>query len=720
MKEYAKKGYLVASKAISRSWLNRICVGALFISLLVILLYISINLAPIKHSLFLAHNIPDPIGIYAVILAIVSCVLRFWSPKDRETIIGQTLYLLVVVLALAINIASAEPISLLISIWLLVASFAGFFGSSMAITSSALLAISIGFMWINNQTTPPQAIQLFILGISPIILGLILWHSDKTEEKTEDTYKEIVNNLGTTKSKSDIVISNIDDGVLAISQDGIIELINPAAQKLLGWSQKDATNLSWKSVLKIITSDGKDVADVDNPIAQALDIKTPVHSDRFQLLTASEKRLLISLVCTPVGGQGGGGIIAVFRDITKEKAEEREQAEFISTASHEMRTPVASIEGYLGLALNPATATIDEKARDFINKAHESAQHLGRLFQDLLDISKADDGRLNSQPEVLDVTAFVGDIFEGLTHKAKEKNLRYIFKPNPDAEKSEERYIGPIYYANVDPDHFREVTANLIENAIKYTLSGDVVVDVTGDEKNVTVSIQDSGIGIPAEDIPHLFQKFYRVDNSDTREIGGTGLGLYLSRKLAESMSGYLRVESEYKKGSTFFLDVPRISHEEAMKKLSEATEKLPEIQTDTRPALGFDNRSDDAISFVNEELPSMPQPRINTQLSVAPQPQTEQVQIPQQQLPLATDYTIPRPPQMATIYQQMPAQQAPVQQQPAPIQPQQQQPTIDQLHQIAEQSGFRRPARPNPSLSDIERHVHYRQQQSAQGRHLA
>src|SRR5690606_7203888 len=109
--------------------------------------------------------------------------------------------------------------------------------------------------------------------------------------------------------------------------------------------------------------------------------------------THSGKKLLISLVVSPVGQIGSGAII-VFRDITKEKAEEREQAEFISTASHEMRTPVASIEGYLGLTLNPATAQIDEKARDFITKAHESAQHLGRLFQGLLDVTKADDGRI--------------------------------------------------------------------------------------------------------------------------------------------------------------------------------------------------------------------------------------------------------------------------------------------------------------------------------------
>ena len=115
----------------------------------------------------------------------------------------------------------------------------------------------------------------------------------------------------------------------------------------------------------------------------------------------------------------------VFRDMTKEKSEEREQAEFISTASHEMRTPVASIEGYLGLALNPATATIDDKAREH-PKAQASAQHLGRLFQDLLDVSKAEDGRLSNNPTVLDTAAYISDIVEGLRPKALEKNLTLI------------------------------------------------------------------------------------------------------------------------------------------------------------------------------------------------------------------------------------------------------------------------------------------------------
>ena len=101
-----------------------------------------------------------------------------------------------------------------------------------------------------------------------------------------------------------------------------------------------------------------------------------------------------------------------------------------------------------------------------------------------------------------------------------------------------------------------------------------MAVDINGDDKHVSISVKDSGVGIPAEDIPHLFQKFYRVDNSDTREIGGTGLGLYLCRKLAESMSGHLHVESEHKKGSTFFLDLPRISADEASQKMSEEDAK--------------------------------------------------------------------------------------------------------------------------------------------------
>jgi anti-sigma regulatory factor (Ser/Thr protein kinase) len=143
--------------------------------------------------------------------------------------------------------------------------------------------------------------------------------------------------------------------------------------------------------------------------------------------------------------------------------------------------------------------------------------------------------------------------------------------------------VAPVYYAHVDNDHLREVVSNLVENAIKYTPQGDVIIDVRGDDTHVQVSVQDSGIGIPKEDIPHLFQKFYRVDNTDTREIGGTGLGLYLSRRLAELMGGQIKVESEYKKGSTFTLELPRTDHTEALR-LMEVSATAEELAVSATP----------------------------------------------------------------------------------------------------------------------------------------
>ena len=279
--------------------------------------------------------------------------------------------------------------------------------------------------------------------------------------------------------------------------------------------------------------------------------------------------MIISLLVSPFGQQGSGAII-VFRDITNDVAENRQKAEFVSTASHEMRTPVAAIEGYLGLALNPQTATIDDKARVYLTKAHESAKHLGQLFQDLLDESKAEDGRLSNNPTAIDVTSFVRDVTTSLLSTAIAKQITLTFAP--DTNDPSKQTITPAYYVSADPSHYREILSNLIENGIKYTkASGTVTVDISGDDTHVIVSIIDNGIGIPAEDIPHLFQKFYRVDNTDTREIGGTGLGLYLCRRLVEAMDGRLWVESVYGKGSMFFVELPRMSTEQALQQVKQA-----------------------------------------------------------------------------------------------------------------------------------------------------
>ena len=592
----------------------------------IILLYAWARFIPTGYQLPIGLSVSDLAAGVAGIGSLIVLILCFWLPRKHETEIGIFVYLLTVAVAATTIITSGGVVSPFLVMSIIVAIFAGFFGAIVLGVMGFLVILQIIATSVQQGINVQFIIGYLFFGFLPLIFSLVLWIR---RQKTDDNTSNLENRLSAVESKSDVVINAIDDGVLAISKDGNIELINPSAQQIIGWDQGDALGLNWKSVLKLVTSDGKDVEDLENPIAQSLSKNQPTHNDKLFLLTSSEKRILVSIVSSPVGTEGEG-IIVVFRDITKEKAEEREQAEFISTASHEMRTPVASIEGYLGLALNPATAHIDEKARDFITKAHESAQHLGRLFQDLLDISKVEDGRMKNNPKIINVNEFLKDIFDGLATKASEKQLNYIFMPDI-IDEGKEKSLQPIFYANIDPDHFREVVSNLIENAIKYTPSGEVVVNITGDDKQISVSVKDSGIGIPAEDIPHLFQKFYRVDNSDTREIGGTGLGLYLSRRLAEAMSGNLRVESKYKEGSTFYLEIPRMSSSEAKQRLESTEAEKPEDNLDSEKIeIATEEKTEDIAIENNSEIvdsnpaaiatPENPAPAIPTTPAVQPE----------------------------------------------------------------------------------------------------
>lgn len=350
--------------------------------------------------------------------------------------------------------------------------------------------------------------------------------------------------------------------MVLIDNENTIKLFNPAAANILGWDAGDAIGLHYGSILKLIDNKELEISTESSVIQQSINTNTEIRPPTLTLKTKNDRKILVSLIVSPIG-EMGQGVIVVFRDVTKEKAEEREQAEFISTASHEMRTPVASIEGYLGLALNPNTATIDARAFEYLKKAQSSAKHLGSLFQDLLDISKADENQLISNPEPTEIVGFLNEVVDSLKVKASEKGLDLNYIPESSNGITK---IQPIYYANVDQNYLRELVSNLTENAIKYTQQGGVSVDVSGDNDHIIISINDTGIGIHEEDLPHLFQKFYRASNKETNEIGGTGLGLYLARKLAEVLNGRLWAESQYGKGSTFFIELPRISAQEGQK----------------------------------------------------------------------------------------------------------------------------------------------------------
>ena len=437
---------------------------------------------------------------------------------------------------------------------------------------------------------------------------------------------------GNTAELANLVLNSIEEGVIIVHPSGVVLLANPAAMRMLGVTDTSAIlNVQISSLLRLENGEGMKLEDSVNPVLLAVNSGEKYSTRDFVLVNLIEQRkpVAISVVST---NSGQNERIITLRDISRELEEEGEQTEFISTASHEMRTPVASIEGYLGLALNPKTATIDERARKYLEEAHTSSKHLGRLFKDLLDVTKLDDKKIRVQLSPVEMTSTVRSIANGQVPQMSEKGIHYTFGSNGTSTSGNGRFLNQEVYASVDIDFLREAVNNLVENAIKYTAEGGGIwVNVRGDDDRVLINVTDTGIGISPDDLKHVFQKFYRADNSQTRTVGGTGLGLYLVKQRVEAMGGKVWAESSFGEGSTFYLSFPRITAEEyqrrkqiasnieAMSTQKQATPTVPQAETqapqnpivaspaDTPVASTTNNVSETINAPVNPVVPVTP-----------------------------------------------------------------------------------------------------------------
>ena len=367
---------------------------------------------------------------------------------------------------------------------------------------------------------------------------------------------------------ANLVLNTTDSGVIIVLPTRVIEYINPAAISLLGGQMaQNFLGAKLEDILKLENGQGVAIPAQNNLVFYAVNNGQNYTTRGYFLVNLQGQKKPVAFKIITAHSPKNERIVT-FYDITSELEAESEQAEFISTASHEMRTPVASIEGYLGLALNPKTATIDERAKKYLEEAKKSSQHLGKLFRDLLDVTKLDDKRIKAHLTPIEVTSTVRSIAEGQIPKMSEKNIHFTFGSSSSANMNGGRVINQEVFAAVDVDFLREIINNLIENAIKYTNNGGGIwVNVRGDGDRVLINVTDTGIGISPEDSKHVFQKFYRADNSETRTIGGTGLGLYIVKERVEAMSGSTWVESTFGEGSTFYVAFPRLTYEEYLRR---------------------------------------------------------------------------------------------------------------------------------------------------------
>ncbi len=382
-------------------------------------------------------------------------------------------------------------------------------------------------------------------------------------------HKSSKENANNQAALAEAALKAIDNGVIMTDKNGTIEFINPAAITMTDCgSAEKAIGLDYGLILKLESKEGRELSEKENPLIQAMQTGQTLNSFQGSLIVGmSDKRIPISVSVLPIEGIQQDRVIT-FRDITKELEEEGEQTEFISTASHEMRTPVASIEGYLSLAINPQTATIDERARGYLEAAHAASQHLGKLFRDLLDATKLDDGHIKPHFEPAEMVGLIKKISDDYLPRARDSKISLKFGSNEPVSLGDRR-MDQVVYGFIDVNFIREILDNLIDNALKYTPEGgSVYINVRGDGDRVLINVTDTGIGISADDLGHIFQKFYRADNSDTRTIGGTGLGLYLVKQRVEAMGGRVWAESAFGEGSTFYVSLPRITGDEYEKRM--------------------------------------------------------------------------------------------------------------------------------------------------------
>jgi two-component system phosphate regulon sensor histidine kinase PhoR len=219
---------------------------------------------------------------------------------------------------------------------------------------------------------------------------------------------------------------------------------------------------------------------------------------------------------------------------------QRMRSQFLGNVSHELRTPIFSIQGYLETLLNGA---IDDPKvnKHFLQKANQNTLSLSNLLNDLIDISMIESGEMRMSYRYFDINIFIQSIVNEFVPMAGEKNIKLIFNPAKEGL----QVFG-------DKDKIRQVFVNLLQNAIKYTDEGSIEILLDEEKKLVKISVKDTGIGIPEEDLNRIFERFYRVDKARSRAVGGTGLGLAIVKHIIEAHNSKIIVQSKQGEGSTF------------------------------------------------------------------------------------------------------------------------------------------------------------------------
>lgn len=409
-----------------------------------------------------------------------------------------------------------------------------------ALLIGAVIAIIIGYLLSRTITTPiinltkkaEQVASGEFDNIPPSSANDEIGRLSNTFRYMSSSLRNLIDEVDSEKTKVETILQNMTDGILAFNLKGELIHINPEAEKMLETAAGQIGDF-----------DGLfSKLDANISFGELLYLRRETPTERQ--IQIGEKYLRINFVAFYIEKKASG-ILVVMHDITKQEKLENSRREFVANVSHELRTPLTTVKSYAETLIEMSDGEVQCK---FLNTIVKETDRMTRIVKDLLTLSRLDENT-DAAPhkEELDLDLFVNDIADRLKISAEKKNQTLTYKSLCK--------LPPVF---TDKDKLEQVIVNIISNAVKYTASGGKIEVFTGRIYNdLYIKVVDNGIGIPKENLPRIFERFYRVDKARSRGTGGTGLGLAIAKQIMDNLGGRISIRSEYGLGTEVIISIP-------------------------------------------------------------------------------------------------------------------------------------------------------------------